>query len=207
MSISLGLASENKGFGGLVLMARGVSFRLRGGPGFTLVELLVIMVVLGVLFLAGQPMFSTLTDASLSTAAEEIRTALEFAQLVSMTTGMSCRVTIDAAIDTLAVEQLGNAIDFTDNTMVEVLRTAVESESYRIIRHPLKPGASYRVDFRSEARFHQVDVTGAIFGAGNCIAFDRLGVPSDGGTVTLEKGQRQIVVMVAARTGRVTVSG
>jgi prepilin-type N-terminal cleavage/methylation domain-containing protein len=188
-------------------MARGVSFRLRGGPGFTLVELLIIMAILGVLFLAGQPMFSTLTDASLSSAAKEVRTALEFAQLVSMTTGMPCRVTIDAALDTLAVEQLGNDIDFTDNTMVEILRTAVESESYRLIGHPLKPGTSYRIDFRSETRFHGVAVTGAIFGAGNWVAFDRLGVPSDGGTVTLEKHQRQIVVTVAELTGRVTVSG
>jgi prepilin-type N-terminal cleavage/methylation domain-containing protein len=188
-------------------MAKGMNLELGGRPGFTLVELLIIIAILGVLVLAGQPMlFSTLTHASLSPAAMEVRTALEFAQLRSITTGMRCRVTFDIGADTLIVEQRGHPIDFTDTTLVEVTRAAVGPQILQIVRHPLRPGAVYRIDFRNEARFHGVDITGAAFGPNSWVGFDRFGVPTDGGTVTLQQGQRQILITLNAVTGRVTVS-
>jgi len=85
---------------------------LRLPTGYTLVELLIVVLMLGIMVMAAAPgLNSGLNDARLSGAAEEVVTALEFAQMTAATSGSRTRVTIDAAMDTIIVERLSSSID------------------------------------------------------------------------------------------------
>jgi hypothetical protein len=72
--------------------------------------------------------------------------------------------------------------------------------------HPLKKGFDYQIDFRNELRFSGIDITQSDFNSETAVYFDSLGAPSNGGTVTLALGSRQIVVTLDQLTGKVTMS-
>ena len=180
----------------------------RANAGFTLIEVLTVVFLLGVFAIVAQPALNSSVDhAKLSAAAGEVATAIKFAQTTAVTTGQSCRVTVDASADTLAVEQLTSAADFSDPTLSEISRGSAESISYRLVGHPINRGKSYSLDFKRTTGFGGVDVVSAVFGSGSSVTFDGLGAPSDGGVVTLERGGRLATVSVDGVSGKVTVSG
>ena len=72
--------------------------------------------------------------------------------------------------------------------------------------HPVNKGADYYIVFADEDRFHGVDIASAAFDVNNYVTFDAIGAPSDGGSVTLSLGGRQVVVTVDSLTGKVTAS-
>ena len=74
--------------------------------GFTLVEVLIIVFTLGIVATLALPALkSGIEESKLSGASDEITVALEYSQIVAMTSGEQIRVTIDAASDTILVER------------------------------------------------------------------------------------------------------
>ena len=154
------------------------------------------------------PMMNTaLEEARLFAGADEVVTALEFAQLTALSTGRPCKVIIDAAADIplLSVEQIEYGVDFM-GTETELDEVDVETEAYAPMAHPLKLGTDYNINFGDDPRFEGVTVVSAVFGADNFVVFDALGAPSTGGSVTLAFRVRQVVLNLDALSGRVTRS-
>ncbi|MBT8364232.1 MAG: GspH/FimT family protein, partial [Deltaproteobacteria bacterium] len=112
---------------------------------------------------------------------------------------------VDAAADTILVEQFTNTGDLLGGAAT-LPETDLENGNYETIYHPLKPGDDYRINLASQPLFGGVDITLVDFGGNNYVTFNALGVPSQGGTVTLGFGSRQMVVTLDALTGKVTVS-
>lgn len=177
--------------------------------GFSLLELVIVILILGIFAALGAPaLLSSLDDAHLDAAASEVSTALRYAQLVAAGTGRATRVTIDAAADTLSVEQMAHAnlsiimnpanteIDEIDIETGDTLGPAV---------HPTVRIAPYQVSFADD-RFGGVDVLSATFGGGASVDFSGAGAPSSAGTVLLALGGRQVTVAIDDLAGRVTVS-
>ena len=62
------------------------------------------------------------------------------------------------------------------------------------------------LEFCEEALFGGVDISAVDFNGNNDVTFDALGVPSNGGTVTLGFGNRQVAVAMDSLTGKVSVN-
>jgi hypothetical protein len=146
-----------------------------------------------------------LDDHQLLTAADEVATALEFAQMTAMSAGAETRVTVDQAAEKILVEQ------FESNPAVlggssSLHESIVEVGSYGIMEYPLNRGTDYDIDLADDTRLSAVDIVAATFGPHNFVIFDVLGMPSEGGSVTLSLGNRQQTVTLESVTGRVVVS-
>ena len=178
----------------------------RFSAGFTFLELLIITLIFGIITLLSWPsLIAALEDARLNGAASETVTALEYAHSKAVNSGRKIRVTFEVAADTFVVEQFtytGDLLGGAD-TLSE---TDVETGNFTTMYHPLRPGDDYRIDLASQALFGGVDISAVNFGGNNDVTFDALGKPSDGGTVTLSFGNRQVVVAMDSLTGKVTVN-
>ena len=182
------------------------SQNLPTSAGFTLVEVVIVTLLLGIIAMLGMPtLISALEDARLNGASTETVTALELAHSKAINSGREIRVTVDAAADTILVEQFTYTGDLLGGAAT-LPETDVENGNYATIYHPLKPGDDYRINLASQPLFGGVDITLVDFGGNNYVTFNALGVPSQGGTVTLGFGSRQMVVTLDALTGKVTVS-
>jgi len=174
--------------------------------GYTLIELLIVMLLLGIMVMAAVPVLNSgLDDARLSGAAEEVVTALEFAQMTAATSGSRTRVTIDAALDTIVVERVSISIDPLGSES-ELHEDDVEGRGFALMERPMNRGVDYSISLSDESRFKGIDITTAAFGSGNFVVFDTLGAPSDGGMITLAMSNRQIVVALDSLAGKVTLS-
>jgi type II secretory pathway pseudopilin PulG len=175
--------------------------------GFTLVEALIIIFILGIVVTLAVPTLqSGLAESRLAAASGEITVALEYAQLVAMTSGGQTRVTIDAANDTFLVKRY----EITGNIMgteTQIPEGQIDFGAFFIVAHPASRGKDYEIAFADEDRFDGVDIVSTTFPEelGKTVTFNSMGVPSGGGTVTLSLGGNQIIVTVDA-LGKVSTS-
>ena len=174
--------------------------------GFTLVETLIIMFILGIVVTLAIPTLqSGVAESKLAGASGEITVALEYAQLVAMTSGNQTRVTIDAANNTILVERYEISGDIM-GTATEIAENDIDSGAFATVPHPASRGKDYNIIFADEDRFDGVNIVSATFGGGQTVTFDAMGVPSNGGTVTLSLGSEQVILTVDALSGKVTSS-
>ena len=174
--------------------------------GFTMIEVMIVVLILGIVAVAGLPALNaTLNHARLSAAAEEVVNALHYAQLSAMTSGRNTRVVIADTIDQIGVRQYTISANLTSGGN-QLVAANVESGTYELMEYPLKKGFDYQIQFPNEDRFRGVDITASDFDASNPVDFNTLGSPSHGGTVTLALKGQQMVVTLDALTGKVSVS-
>ena len=176
------------------------------GTGFSLVELLIVVLVLAVVAMAAIPtMGAALRDSRLSAAATEVVNAFEFARLSAMTSGRTTRVEIGADDDRITVRQYRTTADLFGGGD-ELDDTLVEGGGYDLMEYPQERGSKYEIGMGTRGRFTGVDIAASDFGKEDPVFFDALGAPSKGGDVTLVLARRQIVVQLGSMTGTVRVS-
>jgi type II secretion system protein H len=179
---------------------------LRHPHGFTLIELVVIISLMGIVATLAMPaMFSSVAGARLSSAADEITAALQFAQLSAIDDGRPYRVTIDAAADTLLVEQLEHPADLM-GAETEIAETTIEQQAYTPTPHALKPNGLFQETFGTNSQHEGVDITTSDFAATSPVIFFAQGTPSSGGSVTLACQGQQTLITLDAQSGKVTQS-
>lgn len=175
-------------------------------PGFTFLELVIVILVVGIAAMLGLPMVNTTMGHSrLSGAAEEVVNALQYAQLTAMTSGRNTRVVIGEPQNRIAVRQYTPNADLF-NGGDELVPGDVENGVYNLMQYPLKKGFDYEIYLNNETRFSGVDITASDFNNGDPVLFDTLGAPSKGGTVTLDFSGQQVIVTLDDMTGKVSVS-
>ncbi len=164
-----------------------------GCKGFTLVELIIVLVVLSIASMMAIPMMSSASSSQLRSAANLIAADIEYAKSFAISRGQLCSVVFDE----------GN-------------------ESYRIldkngnlIEHPFKRGSDFIVEFKNDGRLQNVDITAASFDGETTISFDSLASPYSGaglstpmnvGTISLSAGGNTAKVNIEPVTGFVTIS-
>jgi len=159
--------------------------------GFTMIELVIVMVILGIAAAIVVPMASSAGSMQVRAAVNMVAADLEYAKSMSISRGQRYSVVVDKATETYRI------ID----------------ESGTTIPHPVKKGFLYTIDFRADSRISQVDIFDVSFDGTNLVSFDYLGSPFNGtgtslnsGVITLRAGGITRTVSVEPVTGYVSIS-
>jgi type IV fimbrial biogenesis protein FimT len=170
--------------------AEGGRYRLR--RGFTLVEVIIVVVIISIAAMMAVPMFSSAGSMQISSAANIIAADLEYAKSMAITRGQNYSVVFDVTAESYKiVDQSGN-----------------------VVSHPVKKGFDYVVDFKNEGRLNRVNISSVQFdpGASNTITFDYFGSPYsvtgplDSGNITISADGATTTITVEPVTGYITIS-
>ena len=161
--------------------------------GFTLAEVLAVVVILGISSMVVIPLISDTTDLQATSAARQIVSTLLFAQTAAIAHQEQYRVVFDTA---------NNRYDVRDG-------------SGAVIADPVAPGKLYQVDFDESMELSRVSLSNVNFNSKSSVWFDRLGAPYSGdpvdntamtnGEVAVTAGQRTVTVTVEPVSGRIKV--
>lgn len=148
--------------------------------GFTLVEVLLIVVIGIILASAAIPNLSTFADQQVGADARVLAADLEFARARAIATSQQHRVLFDA----------------TNNTY------SVESPPGTLLTEPLGKKPWQR---KLMVRGSGTDLVSADFNGQSAVIFDAAGTPNNGGTTVLKRGSFQAKVIVTGVTGEVSL--
>ncbi len=152
--------------------------------GFTVIEIMIVLVIITIAALAAVPMMSSASSIQIRSASSMIAADLEYAKSMSISRGQNYSVVFDQNADSYWIEDQGG----------------------NVIPHPVKKGFDYLVDFRGDSRLNRVDITGATFTGNPDVEFDSMGSPDSGGTVSLEAGGTTVTITVEPITGYISIN-
>lgn len=164
--------------------------------GFTLVEIMVVVIVIGIMGLIAVPMISSAGSIQVRSAANKLAADLEYAKSMAISRQTPYRVVFDTSNNEYQIEMK-------------------DGSNWVLIKHPVETHKDFIVDYGSESRLRQVEVSSASFGSGSTVIFDYLGSPLDtsenaltsAGTVTLATDSgMSMQVTVEAVTGFISVN-
>lgn len=150
--------------------------------GFTLVELMVVMIILAIAAAMILPQAFGTSDLRAKSAARLVVADLEYAQNTAIVTQSNTTVTFDDSNNSYEVSNVSG-------TLI----------------HPITH-QEYEVDFDTKRGFDGVSIVAVDFDGGFSVTFDSLGAPDPDGTVDIGAGEHAYRVTVTPVTGRVTVA-
>jgi len=161
------------------------------GSGFTMIELIMVVIIIGIAAAMVVPMMSSAGSMQIRAAVNMVAADLEYAKSMAISRGQPYSVVFDKAAETYRiVDQAGS-----------------------VIPHPVKKGSNYVVDFRNDNRISRVEIVDASFDATPKVTFDYLGSPYNGASTPLNSGVVTLgsqgitkTVRVEPVTGFITVS-
>ena len=152
--------------------------------GFTLIEIIIVVVILSIAAMAAIPMMSSASNVQIRSASNLIAADLEYAKSMAISRGQNYSVVFDVAANSYQIE------DQTDT----------------VIQHPVKKGFDYVMNFSNDSRLGKVDVTGVSFDGSSTVEFDCLGSPDNGGTITISADGNTATITVEPVTGYISIS-
>lgn len=166
--------------------------------GFTLIEVIMVVVILGFAAFIAIPMVSNAADVQARAAANRIAADLDYAKGLAIT------------------HQRDYTVVFVPSGESYEIRVEPAGAG-DVIEDPVNPG-DFVVDFSADSRLDRVDVVSADFDAdiSNAITFDYLGSPYSGldtvnplnsGTITLQADNFTLTVNIEPVTGYITITG
>ncbi len=172
--------------------------------GFTMIEIIIVVVIIGIAALMAVPMFSGAADMQVRAAANRLAADLDYAKGMAVTHQTGYAVVFDPANESYDIR-----MDHDNDG---------DYETDDIVDNPVRPGTPYVVDFSSDSNFSRVNIATAAFNTAmtQTITFDYLGSPYAGlgtgtdlnsGAITLEADAFTITIAVEPMTGYVTISG
>ncbi len=162
------------------------------GRGFTLMEVIIVVILIGIASAIAVPMVSNVGSMQVRAAANRVAADLEYAKSMAISRGQHYSVVFSAtAASYEIVDKNGNPIP-----------------------HPITKQPRYLVGFRDDCRLNRVGIGSATFDGTNKVMFDYLGIPYNGGgtglanvgVITLQAGGVTKTVRVEPVTGFISIS-
>jgi prepilin-type N-terminal cleavage/methylation domain-containing protein len=163
-----------------------------GGSGFTLIEILLVVVIIAIAAMVAVPMIGSTSGMQIQSAANIIAADLEYAKSMAISRQKNYSVVFNPSGDYYEVHDPNG-----------------------IIKHPVKKGFDYKVDFSSDSRLSKVVIESADFDSSNTITFDYLGSPYSGsgtsnplnsGTISIKAGDFTETIKVEPVTGFISIT-
>jgi len=148
--------------------------------GFTLIEMLMVIVILMIAAMSTLPMMSAAGSIQLDVAGDMLVADLSYARSMAISRGQYYAVSFDPAGETYQVED----------------------QTGTVIKHPVSK-QDYIVDFPNNSRVDLVKIDSANFDGTQEIRFDYLGSPYNAGNNPLNSGQ--IVISGNAQTRTISI--
>lgn len=168
-----------------------VNFQQSRAAGFTMIEILMVVVILAVAAMIVVPSLSSAADMQVRSAANAIAADLDYARGLSVTRQKNYSVVFDP--DTESYQ--------------------IQDDTAAVIKNPLT-NQDFAVDVDADSRLRQVDINSADFDGDGSITFNYLGAPvnsagtaMNNGVITVQDkgGAFKLYVKVEPATGYVTI--
>lgn len=156
----------------------------RFSGGFTMAELLTVVVIIGIMAAIVIPQAVSGSDVQALSGARMIAADLEYARDLSISLAKPITVTFDTAAESYNLTNASQAII-----------------------HPITKASTYAVNFKTTSGFSDADILTANFGGLSTVTFDETGAPDRNGQVTLQVKSHLYTIAVSPSTGKVTVTG
>ena len=178
-----------------------VQFR-RGASGFTLAEMLIVVLILGIVALTTVPLIGTaLQEARLSRATVDVVSALEYARAGAAATGADFQVRFPDGAGIVVVEQRVPNTDIEASDLIP--EALIENGIFEPVPHPVDKHTNAFAVVTQEDGFPKI--VSADFGGTNGVIFGNQGIPSSAGEVELAFGRYHRTVKLNGQTGRTGV--
>ena len=109
--------------------------------GFTLIEIIIVIVILAIAAMTAIPLMSSAGSVQIRSAANMIAADLEYARSMAISRGQNYSVVFDENTESYSIK------DQSDN----------------VIPHPVKKGFDYAINFQNDSRLSKVDITNVNF--------------------------------------------
>jgi len=154
--------------------------------GFTLVEVLIVVTIIGIAGAIVVPQMLTAGTLGIQAAARMVISDILYAQNEAIANQATRKIIFDV---------IENSYRLSDVADVTITASWIDSDSQ-----------NYVIDFdETTKQFGRIKIKSVNFDGNSELAFDALGAPSNGGTIEVEYLDTVYRVTVAAFTGRVTV--
>ncbi len=159
--------------------------------GFTVLEILIVVVILAIASVMVVPMMSSASSFQIRSAANIIAADLEYAKSLAISRGKDYAVIFNPAAESYQIEDLSKPV----------------GDSKRIIDHPIKKGFKYIINFQNDSRLDKVDIYSVDFDGNLSVKFDYLGSPDNTseGEIILMAGGTTMKVKVVPVTGYIRI--
>jgi prepilin-type N-terminal cleavage/methylation domain-containing protein len=154
--------------------------------GFTLIEVVMVIVIVGILTAIAIPRFQAFYAVKLDGAAKKLISDIRYVQQIAISNHTSTRIVFDSAAERYRAEE----------------ESPRGSNFWRAISSPFMSG-SMITDFTNDPQYAGVNITGPSFGSSSTLMFDWRGQPVSGGEVTLSYRDNTRRIEVVATTGQV----
>ena len=186
MDVKRALLEDEKDTGGIAVSKNTNKVLVSAGAshGFTLIEIMVVVVILAITAMLAVPMLSSASSVQLRSAANMIAADLEYAKSMAISRQKNYTVVFDKLSESYQIEDANNVV----------------------IDHPVRKGFTYVVNFSTDSRIDKVQIADADFSSASQVEFDWLGSPDVGGSVTLQVGGSSMTINVTPVTGYISIT-
>jgi prepilin-type N-terminal cleavage/methylation domain-containing protein len=161
-----------------------IPLRNRRGPGFSIIEIIMVLVILGILAGLAIPRFATFFVMKLEGGRKKVIYDIRFVQQMAVARHTNTRIVFNAGNETYVAQE----------------ESPQGSGTWVSINSPFTR-APLQANFTSDYQFNGINITSASFGGPATLQFDWKGIPTSGGTVVLTYKGESRTITIESNTG------